>query len=222
MKSSLFLFLLLILLASFVACKADKVDTAPAENIVGKEKLSPKSMVPVSPSNDNAAGVKENISQEATSTEDLVKKEMESIPTAKVIANSPTNTTKVKAKPVKKPKPNPVKSAPVKYMPKIDFDEVSYDFGEIVEGNIINHNFTFTNTGKSNLSIEKAMATCGCTTPSFPFIDIKPGETGYIGVIYNSVNKDGDQKPEITVYSNALQKEMTLYLTGTVKAKAKE
>lgn len=152
------------------------------------------------------------------SADELVKKAMESKPTAKVVAKLNGNNKK----PVKKPKPDPVKSFPKKYLPKVEFDELSYDFGEIVEGDIIKHNFTFTNTGKTNLSIKKATATCGCTKPSFPFIDIEPGETGYIGVTYNSVNKDGDQKPEITVYSNADPKEITLYLKGTVKPKAKK
>ena len=147
--------------------------------------------------------------------DELVKQAVNTKPTARVV-------NKIKAeskKTAKKPNRPKAKKAPKKYLPKVEFAEMSYDFGEIVEGDIIEYKFTFTNTGKSNLSIEKATASCGCTKPSFPFIDIEPGETGYIGVTYNSVNKDGAQKPEITVYSNAQQKEITLYLTGKVKPK---
>lgn len=149
--------------------------------------------------------------------DELVKKAMESQPTAKVTVQP----TKEIEKPEKKSKPDPIRSMPKQYLPKIEFDEMSYDFGDIVEGDIIEHKFTFINTGKNNLSIKKASATCGCTKPSFPFIDIEPGESGYIGVTYNSVNKNGVQKPEITVYSNADPKEITLYLNGTVKPKSK-
>lgn len=160
---------------------------------------------------------------ESTSTpEELVQKAINTKPTAKV-DNQPIQKVKNKAKkPVKKPKPNPVKSAPIEYLPKIKFDELSYDFGEITEGDIIKHNFTFTNVGKTKLSIEKATASCGCTKPSFPFIDIQPGETGYIGVTYHSVSKEGPQKPTITVFSNAHPNQMTLHLTGTVLPKTQE
>jgi len=57
---------------------------------------------------------------------------------------------------------------------------------------------------------------------SLPFIDIEPGETGYIGVTFNSVNKKGLQKPEIILRSNAIQSEISLFLLGTVIPKSKE
>jgi len=158
--------------------------------------------------------------------DELVQKAIDTKPIARVTKKTVSKTTKPAPKKKKKSrpakKPDPVRSAPKEYAPKLEFDEKIFDFGEITEGDIIKHNFTFTNNGKSNLSIEKATASCGCTKPSFPFIDIKPGETGYIGVTYNSVSKDGPQKPTITVFSNAEPKTMTLFLEGIVKPKPKE
>lgn len=229
-----------------VACNMDKGATNNSPTPTNEEKSTSKRVVSVNTSDNNvSAKVKEsenvtvsttsdaNITTEASTgkantLDELVKQAVNTKPTAKVVTRnekksvSTEKEAKATQKPVKKPKPNPVRSAPVKYLPKIEFDELAYDFGEITEGDIVKHNFTFTNIGKNKLSIEKATATCGCTKPSFPFIDINPGETGYIGVTYNSVNKNGDQKPEITVYSNAAQSEITLYLTGTVKPKPEE
>ncbi len=68
-----------------------------------------------------------------------------------------------------------------------------WNFGEIVEGDIIKKKFIFTNTGKAPLQIIGAEASCGCARPTAPFLDIAPGESGEIGITYNSVNKDGDQ-----------------------------
>lgn len=125
-----------------------------------------------------------------------------------------------KKSPKKKESPKPKKVTP-KASPLIEFEELVFDFGEITEGDKISHKFKFTNTGNAPLTIEKANATCGCTQPSFPFIDINPGEQGYIGVDYYSVNKDGAQSPEITVFGNVPEKTIVLTLKGFVKPKEK-
>ena len=237
MKRFLHLLLLLpILTLSLIGCKDDKVaansvTTTPIERTKTTHTSNTENEIIVSEnnsSNDTVSASEEidksvkNVGDSDLTADELVKKAINTKPTAKNVSLPSEEKAKSAVKPVKKAKPNPVKAPPTKYLPKVEFDEMSYDFGEITEGDIIKHNFTFTNTGKTNLSIEKATATCGCTKPSFPFIDIKPGETGYIGVTYNSVNKDGDQKPEITVFSNAIRKEITLSLMGSVKPKPQE
>ena len=116
----------------------------------------------------------------------------------------------------KKPKKKKVK--PKKY-PQIEFEELVWDFGEIIEGDIIEKKFKFTNTGNAPLEIIATSATCGCTRPSFPFLEIAPGETNVIGVNYNSVGKDGVQEPEVTIESNTEPKTTVIKLHGTVKPK---
>lgn len=123
-------------------------------------------------------------------------------------------TTKTKPKTNKK-KPKPVKVVSHK-KPKIQFEELVWNFGEITEGDIIEKKFKFVNTGNAPLEIIATSATCGCTRPSFPFLDIAPGESNVIGVTYNSVGKDGEQDPEITIESNTIPKITTLKLHGTV------
>lgn len=102
---------------------------------------------------------------------------------------------------------------------KITFNEKIYSFGKIVEGDIIEHRFDFLNTGKGDLNIKSAKASCGCTVPSFPFTTIVPGDSGYIGVVYNSIGKFGEQKPEIVIKSDASNQEVVLYLKGEVVEK---
>ena len=121
----------------------------------------------------------------------------------------------------KKKKPKPTKVVSHK-KPKIQFEELVWNFGEITEGDIIEKKFKFVNTGNAPLEIIATSATCGCTRPSFPFLDIAPGKSNVIGVTYNSVGKDGEQDPEITIESNTVPKITILKLHGTVKPKPKK
>ena len=89
----------------------------------------------------------------------------------------------------------------------------------IEQGDKVQYQFVFTNTGDADLIIKDAQASCGCTTPSYPFVPIKPGETGSIGVTFSSVGKMGTQRPSITVTSNAHPRVTTLHLEGFVTDK---
>jgi len=106
--------------------------------------------------------------------------------------------------------------------PKIQFEQKIFDYGMIEQGEKVQYRFNFTNTGSSDLIIKNAEASCGCTMPSYPFVPIKPGETGSIGVTFSSVGKMGTQRPSITVTSNAQPKVTTLYLEGFVTDKIKK
>ncbi len=130
--------------------------------------------------------------------------------------------TQEKPKPVATKKKTKKKKKTPKRLAKIEFETTTWDFGEITEGDIVKKDFQFTNTGEAPLQIIGADASCGCARPTVPFLDIAPGETNKIGVIYNSVNKDGDQEPEIIIESNTYPKHTILKLFGTVKSKPEE
>lgn len=104
---------------------------------------------------------------------------------------------------------------------KIAFEVSEYDFGEIEEGASVEYKFAFENKGNAPLNIMEASATCGCTVPSYPFIPIEPGESGYIGVRYNSVGKDGPQKPVVTVLTDGKPSRVTLDIKLVVLEKKK-
>ena len=109
-----------------------------------------------------------------------------------------------------------------KKRPQIEFDELVWDFGEIIEGDIIENKFKFSNTGNAPLEIIATSATCGCTRPSFPFLEIAPGESNFIGVTYNSVGKEGEQNPEVSIESNTEPNITVIKLQGVVNPKVKK
>ena len=88
--------------------------------------------------------------------------------------------------------------------PKISFTEKSYDFGEITQGEKVEHIFEFENVGNEPLILSDVRTTCGCTAPEWPREPIAPGKTAKIKVVFNSAGKMGMQNKVITVMSNAV------------------
>ena len=87
-------------------------------------------------------------------------------------------------------------------MPDMKFDEEDHDFGNIEQGEKIDFSFKFTNTGKADLIINNCTASCGCTIPNWPRQPIRPGESSYIEVQFDSNNKQNEVTKEITVSTN--------------------
>jgi uncharacterized cupredoxin-like copper-binding protein len=86
--------------------------------------------------------------------------------------------------------------------PKITFETTEFDGGEIIEGQLLTYNFKFTNTGKSDLIIESAKASCGCTATAPKEKVIKPGQSSQIEASFDSHYKQGAQHKTVTVKSN--------------------
>lgn len=102
---------------------------------------------------------------------------------------------------------------------KLVFLETEYNFGEIQEGEVIEHVFQFTNIGKVPLIISDARSTCGCTVPKWSKEPIAPGETSEISVQFNSTNKSGQQNKPITITANTYPAETVVHLKGVVRDK---
>jgi Protein of unknown function (DUF1573) len=114
----------------------------------------------------------------------------------------------------------PEKKKSTKGLPAITFKKTVHDYGRIVQGDKVKHNFVFTNTGDKELVISNATASCGCTQPSFPFNPIAPGEESYIGVVFDSKGKLGRQKPVITITTNSKPAVYEIFLEGFVDSAA--
>lgn len=99
---------------------------------------------------------------------------------------------------------------------KMTFEETRYDFGEVQEGDIVEHVFAFTNTGKSPLIINSARSTCGCTVPEWPKEPIAPGESGVINVRFNTKNKKNKQTKPVTITANTYPTTTKVFVTGFV------
>ena len=96
-----------------------------------------------------------------------------------------------------------------------------YNFGTVTDGEKVEYSFRFRNTGKNPLIVTDTHTSCGCTVSEKPEQPVKPGETGFIKVVFNSSGKVGDVQKAITVTSNAMPGFPELQLTGKVKDKEK-
>ena len=102
----------------------------------------------------------------------------------------------------------------------IEFDEDSFDFGTVVDGDVVNHTFTFTNTGDENLVLINVKGSCGCTIPeNWPTEPIEPGGTGKIDVTFDSKNKVGNVIKNVRIEANTEPSITVIKITGVVKEK---
>lgn len=99
---------------------------------------------------------------------------------------------------------------------RIAFEQTEFDFGEVNEGEIVNHKFKFTNVGKVPLTILKCISSCGCTIPEWPEEPIPPGGTGEITAKFNTEGKDGEQKKYVKIMANTYPNETKVLLKGIV------
>jgi hypothetical protein len=102
--------------------------------------------------------------------------------------------------------------------PVIAFDNNTFNFADIKQGDKVEHVFRITNNGKSNLYIRKIKASCGCTAVN-PEDDVIPaGQTTTMKVIFDSRGKVGKQNKTITVISNDPRHPRSiLWVKGTVQ-----
>jgi Protein of unknown function (DUF1573) len=94
-----------------------------------------------------------------------------------------------------------------------------YDFGKVVDGEVVEFSFRFKNIGTKPLVVTNASASCGCTVPEKPEQPIQPGQTGFIKVKFNSDHRVGMAHKTVTVTSNAEPAFPELLLKGEVLAK---
>lgn len=86
--------------------------------------------------------------------------------------------------------------------PEMTFEQTVHNFGEITQGEKVEYAFKFTNTGKRDLLIQNAVSSCGCTVPEWPKEPVKPGESGYLKVVFDSHGKEGYTEKEISIKAN--------------------
>ena len=105
--------------------------------------------------------------------------------------------------------------------PSISFDREVHDFGTVEEGFVVETSFKVTNTGKSDLVITDAKATCGCTVPTWPKEPIKPGDSAEVQVKFNTAGKPNKQSKTVTLTTNTAKGQEQVKVTGMVTPKSK-
>lgn len=89
----------------------------------------------------------------------------------------------------------------------IAWEKKTHDFGNIVQGDKVEHIFYFTNTGNEPLIISNVQVSCTCTTLKWPRDPIPPGGNGEINVSFNSTGKLGIQNKPVVLVNNAVSPE---------------
>ncbi|MBQ1974022.1 MAG: DUF1573 domain-containing protein [Paraprevotella sp.] len=106
---------------------------------------------------------------------------------------------------------------------EIKFDTLTHNFGTFSEDEpLVKCTFNFTNVGTAPLIIHQAIASCGCTVPTYTRTPIKPGEQGTLDITYNGHGKfPGRFKKAITVRCNGRLEMVRLYVEGNMEASKK-
>lgn len=191
-----FLFLLALLLCS-CGGESSTENTDSSETKVVELDNTPKVIATSNPSPEATEAVKEESKTvlEPDTNENGKQEEL------KVETKKEKNKSKERKKPKKRA--------------KMHFSEKVFDFGFIMEGDTIMHDFYFKNVGNDDLMITRVEPSCGCTVPVFPREPIAAGEEGKISVMFKSRGKLGRQNPTISVFTNYKRK-IKLELKGVV------
>lgn len=112
---------------------------------------------------------------------------------------------------------NGIDSIKLDELPVLSFTDTVYNFGNIKAGEVVSHDFEFTNTGKTPLIISNTSVACGCTVPDYPHEPIPPGKSAVLTVKFNSEGKSGHQDKSVTVTANTFRGTHMLYIKGDVK-----
>jgi hypothetical protein len=96
-------------------------------------------------------------------------------------------------------------------------ESLTFDFGTVKAGELVKHNFEFTNTGQKPLIISDAKASCGCTVPAWADFPIAPNGGSSIGVTFDTAHKLGVQTSSVVVTTNANPRTYKLVMKGIVE-----
>jgi hypothetical protein len=99
---------------------------------------------------------------------------------------------------------------------QITFEVTDHSFGEVTQGEKVEHIFKFKNTGNFPLILQNVLTTCGCTVPEWPKEPIAPAEEGILRVIFDSTAKIGRQNKVITIRSNSKSGDYRLRISAMV------
>lgn len=104
----------------------------------------------------------------------------------------------------------------------IEFEETVHDFGNIKEGEKVEHVFKFKNTGNTPLILTAVQPSCGCTASDYTKEPVAPGEEGTISLTFDSKGKPGAQNKTATVKANIEGGQTMISFKGNVQGAANQ
>ncbi|HKD69817.1 MAG TPA: DUF1573 domain-containing protein [Candidatus Binataceae bacterium] len=105
--------------------------------------------------------------------------------------------------------------------PHIQVAAPNYDFGTVMEGDPVKHDFTVKNVGKADLVIGHVQTSCGCTVAQSEKKRLAPGEETQLPVTFDTRHERGHASRRIDVYTNDPQTpDLALEIQGIVRREA--
>jgi hypothetical protein len=104
----------------------------------------------------------------------------------------------------------------------IEFEETVHDFGNIKEGEKVEHIFKFKNTGDTPLILTNVQPSCGCTASDFTKDPVAPGGEGTISLTFDSKGKPGTVNKTATVKANIEGGQTIISFKGNVEGAANQ
>ncbi len=87
--------------------------------------------------------------------------------------------------------------------PVITFDDENHDYGRVIWGDKVTHEFTVTNSGDETLIIEKVESTCGCTNAVKGASEVPPHQKTHIIASFDTTGLSaGRKQKKLYVHSN--------------------
>lgn len=98
----------------------------------------------------------------------------------------------------------------------IEVSERWHDFGDIQQGDVVEHRFELKNVGKAPLVLQDVRLTCGCTATDWSREPVLPGQSMTLTLRFDSKNKVGIQNKTAMLISNAQNGPLPLTLRTNV------
>ncbi|RPH32872.1 MAG: DUF1573 domain-containing protein [Bacteroidales bacterium] len=104
----------------------------------------------------------------------------------------------------------------VKKYPDLKLVEDFYDFGTIIQGEVVSHTFHFRNAGNDVLIVKDLIPDCGCTKPKIDKRTLNPGEESTVEVIFDSRGWYGSQYKSVALRTNSPIRDKSVTIKANV------
>jgi hypothetical protein len=101
-------------------------------------------------------------------------------------------------------------------------DPYTWDFGQVKQGEVLEHEFSFKNQTSKILNIKSVNTSCGCTVSQVKKNTLQPGESTSLGVKFNTTGYSGLTQQFVYVNTDNLDNPIIRFIIkAQVEAKAK-
>lgn len=97
------------------------------------------------------------------------------------------------------------------------FDNDSYDFGKIKDGDTVTHVFKFANVGEAPIVIQDISTSCGCTAAAYTKSAVSPNDTGTVTISFSKRHDPGRHTKSAIIKANTKDPYTILHIVATVE-----